>query len=261
MRIRYKHKYDLTKPCVAKLWFGEKYLVLKSPDIKTGARQLIDAFETGILPADGLKVYVIPKVRRAMRDVSTGDNTCVVEIMLATERGAELMAREQTELNRRLPGCLNPNKTVDRPSWIYEYIGPREQPSNGLFTIKGRHRAAPAVVKLWVGEKFFIWKCMDIQQFPGKFSESMEVNIQRADPNYSGALNPLVKYMVAHPGSRGIIEVLYKGDITKRGVKKLLTVERNLLKKFHRQPGCLNLSQKSYVPQWIQEILNPKIIK
>jgi hypothetical protein len=253
MRIIYKRKYDLTNPCVAKLWFGEKYLVLKSSDIATAARQLVDSFRTGDLPGEGLKVFVTRRLQMELRQTAESSNKCVVEIMLSSTKGEALLAIEQVLLNQRDKACINRNRIPARPKWINEYMTPAPLVT-GLFKVKGRHRAAPAVVKIWIGELFFIWKCKDIQEFPAKFSTSMQANIRNNDERSFGVLNPLVVYMRRVPGVQGLIEVVFKGELSRSGVKKILAVEKKLLDKFSRTPHCLNRSVVPYLPAWIHEL-------
>lgn len=251
MRITYRHKYDKTKPCVAKLWFGPQYFIMKSADIATSAKTFIDLVVKNEWP--GIPEYAPRRTRTAIQETSAAGKPCVIEIVYSTNRGEELLAKEQVLLNQKTKECLNSNKVTSRPSWIYTLM-PEAPKAPGLFKLKGRHRAVPAVVLLWVGEKYFIWKCKDIQEFADKFSTSMQANISNEDERSYGVLNPLVVYMRTVPALQGIIEVLYKGECSTKGVKKLLSTEKRYLQKFVRKPNCLNRSVVPYLPVWIKEL-------
>lgn len=259
MRISYKHTYNLSKPCVAKVWFGEKYLIIKTPDIRISVKVLIDTFKESVSASGGVIESGTRQLRAAILKEETGNRKCVIEIVLSTSKGEELLAKEQSLLNEKDKTCLNRNKTPLRPQWIYDYIS-APPPASVMFAVKGRHRAAPAVVKIWVHDKissprFYVWKCMDIQVFPGKFSESMVYNLNRYDKSHSSPLWPLVRFMKEHGIEHGHIEVVYKGDYSKSGIKYLLKVERQLVQKSQKSPDCLNSSAKQYMPQWITDAL------
>ncbi len=264
MKITYQHKYDLAKPCVAKLWFGEKYLILKTPDIAASARKLIDLFQGKDLPEEGVQAFAARRLRAILKEQG-GKGKCKVEIILASSKGEELLAKEQALLNQKDRNCLNINQTPDRPSWIYELISPVPA-SVGFFSLKGRHRAAPAIVKLWVGDKFFIWKCLDIQAFPTKFNESTERNLQKYDPDSGNIFNPMLKYILDNNIQRGMIEVIKKARIEKGkiagGIKRFLAVEKKLLDDHvRRDAACLNKSVNQYRPKWVTEIIINPVIK
>lgn len=264
MRIKYLHKYDLTKPCVAKLWFGEKYLIIKTPDIAASVRLLIDTFSSKEGPEEGIVAFATRRVRAAILDQEAGDRQCRVEILLASWKGEELLAKEQALLNQKDRQCMNIGKTPLRPNWIYDLISP-VPPAAGFFSLKGRHRAAPAIVKLWVGDKFFIWKCLDIQAFPAKFNESTQRNLDRYDPDSKNIFNPMLKYILDNRIDRGQIEVIQKARLEKGkikgGIKRFLAIEKRLLDDSYRTTGCLNQSVKVYIPQWIKEIDNNPLNK
>jgi len=212
-----------------------------------------DLFKKGSSPGEGLEQYCLRRIRSV--DLDALFSECVVEIVLASQRGEELLAKEQALLNLRdKKACLNKNQEPARPSWIYEWVSDNPVPA-GFFRVKGRHRSCPAVVKLWVGEKFFIWKCKDIQEFPEKFNASMERNIVRYNPASKDLMNPLVAYILGTAATGGTIEVVYKARITQqRWLSSLLTREKNLLNKFVGKSICLNKSVKQYQPVWILEL-------
>lgn len=261
MRIIYLKKYDLTKPCVAKLWFGEKYLIIKTPDIAASVRKLIDTFQSDTLPEEGVQAFAARRLRAAILEEQAGERKCVVEIVLASSKGEELLAKEQAMLNQKDRACMNTGKVPDRPSWIYGLISP-PQLSGGFFAVKGRHRSAPAIVKLWVGPKFFIWKCKDIQEFPAKFNESTARNLRYYDPGTYNIFNPMLQYILENNIQWGQIEVVKKATVHKGkivgGIKKFLAVEKKLLHEHYKTAACLNTSVKPYIPEWVAEILNKK---
>lgn len=250
MRIIYRHKYDKTKPCVAKLWFGDEYFILKTPDIVPAVKKFIALFQDSQGPAGSVREYSLRRTRKAVLNTAAAGKPCIVEILHSTSKGEELLAKEQSLLNLRSKECLNVNKIPGRPAWIYALITER-QPGAPLFKVKGRHRASPAVVKIWIGEKFFIWKCKDIQEWPLKFGTSMERNIlANADQDF-GVLNPLVDYMRKVPGVQAEVEVVFKSECSWPGAQKLLKTEKKLLDKFCRTSNCLNKSVVPYLPEWI----------
>lgn len=257
MKITYKEKYDLTKPAVVRLWFQEKYLILKLCDIKEDIGRLKDAWEKDIYPGGDLKGYNTIRVRKAVRALDP-KGKCVVEIVLSSNKGEELLAKEQVILNQKDKQCLNSNKDAFYSRWLFAYITPAET-VGGFFRLKGRHAAVPCVVKLWIGNKFFIWKCMDIQEFEWKFNESMQRNIQRYNPKSKDLMNPVVKYILDSQIEHGTIEVVYKADPKKKGwLKAYLVHEKKLLDKYAKKAGCLNVSVKQHIPKWIKELtLNP----
>lgn len=252
MKVKYKQQYDLDKPCVAKLWFGERYVIVKTPDIRETMNQFKELFKKGSSPGEGLEQYCLRRIRGA--DLDALFSECVVEIVLASDRGEELLAREQVLLNQRdKVQCLNKNAEPARPMWIYDWISDRPVPA-GFFRVKGRHRACPAVVKIWVGEKFFIWKCKDIQVFPEKFNESISRNIERYDPGSKDLMNPLVAYILGTAATSGTIEVIFKARVGHpRWLSSMLTKEKNLLHRYAGTPVCLNKSVKQHKPAWILE--------
>lgn len=253
MRIKYLHKYDLTRPCVAKLHFGEKYLILKTEDIAASVKKLIEQFEETPIPGESVKQYAVRRTRSAILETAAGKEPCRVEILLSSTKGEELLAREQVLLNQKDKACLNINRTPARPAWINQYMtAPAAIP--GVFRIKGKHRQAPAVVKIRVGDKYFIWKCKDIQEFPAKFSESMERNLLIEDGKL-GPLLALVQYMRRHRIRQGSIEVMYKTEYTHRGIEKLLAFEQALIDTDRRKPNCLNRNKKQYRPKWLNEYI------
>lgn len=258
MRISYQQKYDLSKPAVVKLWFDERYLVLKLSDIKEDLSALKEAWINDTYPGGDLKIYNTIRVRKAVRALHPKKGKCVVEIVLSSNKGEELLAKEQLVLNQRDKQCLNSNKDAFFSRWLFGFITPKES-IGGYFRLKGRHAAVPCIVKLWVGNKFFIWKCMDIQEFEWKFNESMAKNIQRYDPRSKDLMNPLVKYILDSQIEHGTIEVVYKANPKTRGwLKAYLAYEKKLLDKHARKAGCLNVSVKQYIPKWIKELtINP----
>lgn len=254
MRIRYKAKYDLTKPCVAKLWFGEKYVIIKTDDIRESLKEFKQIFRKGSSPAEGLEQFLLRRVRGV--ELEKMGQECLVEIVLASNRGEELLAREQVLLNTRdKANCLNKAIEPKRPAWLYELMSDRPRPQ-GFFGIKGRHRACPAVVKLWAGEKFMIWKCKDIQEFVYKFNESMEKNIERYRPGSGDLMNNLVRHILDNKVAHGTIEVLYKAEVrTPRWLRTMLKIEKGELEKNVGSPHCLNRTKKQNIPKWIKELL------
>lgn len=247
MRIAYKAKYDLTKPCVAKLWFGKHYLIVKSGDIKAYSRNFIDLVQESSYASVAVRTFVKSRLLRIIKMEVV--RTCTVEILLSTRRGEDLLAKEQAALNQRDQWCDNRNRMADRPSWINELISARPI-TPGLFRLKGKHRAAPAVVKLWVGGKFFVWKCKNIQVFPEVFNRAIADNIDKYDPESGDRLNPLVEYIIANNIEGGFIEVCYK-LAAGEGPDELLAYEKDLLKQFVGKKICLNRSIKPYKPKWI----------
>lgn len=251
MKITYKAKYDLTKPCVARLWFGDRYLIVKWPDMEESILHFRAKFVDGT-GSDTLENFVIGRMRRK---IGTGNlDVCEVEIMLVSYKGEELIAKEQALLNQADRLCLNHNTMPFHPKWIYGLIA-KSETSGDFFSIKGRHRSAPAVVKLWVGDKFFIWKCKDVQVFPDQINRSIIANIRNFNLDSGDRMNPLVKYIIDNRIGHGGIEVLYKAKPkNKTWLKKFMAFERKLLVEHVRTKDCLNNTIRQWKPKWMDEI-------
>jgi hypothetical protein len=249
MRIKYKAKYDLYKPCVARIWFGEKYLIAKFAIPAEGIPEFRDKIVSGEGDTEK-QTFVIARLKRRVGKEHL--KQCLVEIMVSTFKGEELLAKEQWLLNKRDKLCLNGNHVPARPEWIYLTISDMRDSRGGFFApLKGRHRAGPAVVKLWAGNKFFIWKCFDIKVFRDKINHSLAANLRNYHPRSRDVFNPLVRYILDEGLLEGTIEVWFKDADPKAIMKQ----EKKLLRQYLGKPICLNTASEIYIPQWIKDLV------
>jgi len=248
MRVVYKENYNIITPVLVKLHFGRKYLIEKFPD-KEQLEDFVRAISVDGKPPDS--TGMLESFNVACQYVLRNKIKVVtVEVILATRKAESLLIKERELLNRRdNTQTLNPEKEPPLPDWCRNSLSPIIR-YGGFFKIKGRHRASAALIRLWAGTKYFIWKCKDIQEFESKFNSSFDLKLKKG----CKAEDPfciLVNHVINNKIKTGTIEVLQK--FSTRQVRSLLKAERKMLKLHIRKRACLNSTVIPYKPKWITD--------
>jgi hypothetical protein len=247
MKISYIQKYKNDTPAIVKLWFGKRYFIWKFFDVELDLPQWIEMLGQA-KPTD--------EYLGLLTQFLKGSNikAVEVEVVYASVKGELLLTKEVALLKKASldPISLNQKKEPERPAWVNRLLSPRAR-ALGFFKMKGRHRDAPAVVKLHVGSKYFIWKCKSAKKFEDKLNEAIRLKLSSGYKN-DDAFAALMNYILHNNITSGTIEVVEKFKLTH--VNRLMNLEKRLLYEGVSKSKCLNRSRKIKIPEWIKEMIS-----
>lgn len=122
------------------------------------------------------------------------------------------------------------------------------------FKVIGEQPVLPSIIRLEIGKKFFIWKVKNLQQSLFTMAKDLESKIKNGAK--SGELfYELVGYMRKNRAYNISIITLFETE----SVQELLDFETIELKKYPKDPDCLNISFLPYYPKWAKEVLELSI--
>lgn len=242
--VKYKDQY-MDGPVVVKLWFGRKYFIWKFLNLYASSRKLLSELVKKMdkkPKADDLFLPVVEHQHKVKEPIM------MVEVLYTSGNLPSVLVYEQNALNKATgdKNCLNLNKVPYMPKWATGEGYGSTIKKVFAFTLIGKHRTAPAVLKLWIGDKFFIYKCKSIYQTVDALNSSFERKCRSGclDTDlFSGA----VRHAVMNNIHEGKIEVILKTPIK----AELIAFEKKLLEKSFGKPDCLNISSQQYIPKWL----------
>jgi hypothetical protein len=247
LQLQFKGDYPAGS-AIVKIWSGKKYIVWKFKELLTGSElfktQMLDKIikeRLGTLKKDDIFYKLAEHMSK------TRSTKITIEVLFRSERPEELLLKETYYLNQSNgdANCLNVNKDPYLPAWMRDVSTPTTKISDSFFfRLKGRHRAASAIVKLHAGDKYMVWKFKSVNAGAIQINKSFNTKL-RNGVNEFDLFKKLLKYVIKNNINEGTIEIIHKSN----DYAELLNVETELLK--GRDPNRLNTNKKPYIPEWM----------
>jgi hypothetical protein len=114
------------------------------------------------------------------------------------------------------------------------------------YTFKENYRSGTALVKIWFGERFFIWKAKAVKQTADQVCRDISRKVRLGCPETD------LFYQVCRYIKRGrILSCTFEVIIYCDDHERLFEIEKEELKKYFGTKECLNISAEPYRPGWL----------
>jgi len=248
--VKFKKEYP-DGACVVKLWFGKKFMIWKFKELVKGSQMLSKQISDKIVK---LKINTLEQTDlfyNSILHISEHKiKICTIEVLFRSEKPEELLLKETHFLNKNkgLDTSLNANITPYMPAWMSGSEQMRPKVFDAFnFTLKGNHKSVSAIVKIWIGSKYMIWKFKAIGQGMEKLNQMFNSKLRNGVQEYD-LFKKAVHYVLKEDITHGVVEVLMKSN----DICELYEFEKSLLK--GKDSNRLNINKVPYIPAWMNAI-------
>lgn len=123
------------------------------------------------------------------------------------------------------------------------------------FVERGENR--PAVVKLWFGKKYFIWKCLKLNDSCDQIFRDLNRKVCKFDLPEDDLFFKVAKYCSRARITISSVEVLFQSD----DMLLIRAVDKEKLKAAEGDDNCLNNSFDQYIPKWLLPTTSNKALQ